>query len=243
MSHIYVWMSTVKLAKRQCLRVTVRVDDVQYLALPAWTLAMVIILLQWRPWLSISHNAYFGKWLQYSNAVANTCTMRVCIHAFLLCLCTPSYTCLHYIMWHRCKEYIFRWGGGVCVSEKYGFKAAWFYLFVVVMIEHLIQQYTNTHSWTLCRFFFFHTQPQTCASRHIDTTTHTRRHTNTHWRIYGSSESGLLMERLPLINASFNDSLLKTGGRVIVCFSSSRAGKKWNDVEIYDICSPVRQNY
>lgn len=133
----------------------------------------------------------------------------------------------------------------VCVSEKYGFKAAWFYLFVVVMIEHLIQQYTNTHSWTLCRFFFFffYTQPQTCASRHIDTTTHTRRHTNTHWRIYGSSESGLLMERLPLINASFNDSLLKTGGRVIVCFSSSRAGKKWNDVEIYDICSPVRQNY
>lgn len=31
------------------------------------------------------------------------------------------------------------------------------------------------------------------------------------------------MERPPLINANFNDSLLKTGGRVIVCFSSSPA--------------------
>lgn len=34
------------------------------------------------------------------------------------------------------------------------------------------------------------------------------------------------MGRLPLINASVNGRLLKTGRRVIVCFSSSLAKKK-----------------
>lgn len=58
-----------------------------------------------------------------------------------------------------------------------------------------------------------------------------------------SFESGLLMEQPPLINASFNDSLIKTGGRVIVCFSSSHSGKERTDVQIYDRDSPGRQSY
>lgn len=58
------------------------------------------------------------------------------------------------------------------------------------------------------------------ASTHERAPTRT---SNTQRWIYGAAESGLLMERRPLINASFNDSLLKTGGRVIVCFSSSPA--------------------
>lgn len=76
------------------------------------------------------------------------------------------------------------------------------------------------------------------------TSTNPPTHTVTHKRtIYVSFESGLLMERPPLINASFNDSPVGTGGRVIVCFSSSPTGKKWNDVQIYEGGSPGRQNY
>lgn len=102
---------------------------------------------------------------------------------------------------------------------------SWLHCFVcATRLTHTYCRYVDTHF-------------QTCASRRTHTSPHAR------CRIYGSFESGLLMERLPLINASFNDSLLKTGGRVIVCFSSSHAGKKWNDVEIYGMCSPVRQNY
>lgn len=49
------------------------------------------------------------------------------------------------------------------------------------------------------------------------------------------------MEILPLISASNNGRLLETGGRVIVCFSSSHSEKR--ETEIYGTCSPVRQNY
>lgn len=51
---------------------------------------------------------------------------------------------------------------------------------------------------TLCLMFL--------TKNYKDVYTHTRART-----IYMSFESGLLMERPPLINASFNDSLLKTG--------------------------------
>lgn len=81
---------------------------------------------------------------------------------------------------------------------------------------------------------------------YTSTDTHQPLHTHpvTHkCTIYVSFESGLLMERPPLINASFNDSPVGTGGRVIVCFSSSPTGKKRNDVQIYEGGSPGRQNY
>lgn len=90
---------------------------------------------------------------------------------------------------------------------------------------------------------FFHAHTPRHVQAHAQANTHTDTRMHTHCWIYGSLESGLLMERLPLINASFNDRLLKTGRRMIVCFSSYRVGKKWNDVEIYGICPPVRQNY
>lgn len=95
-----------------------------------------------------------------------------------------------------------------------------FHQYVVVMII----LYIHTHD--VCDFFF--------TSRHVQTDTlmmHMHAQIHTHSWIYGSFESRLLMERLPLINASFNDRLLKTGRRVIVCFSSSRAGKKKKKVK------------
>lgn len=104
--------------------------------------------------------------------------------------------------------------------------------------------------------YMFNTHPL-ISSTHKQAHTHT---SNTQRWIYGAAESGLLIERRPLINSSFNDSLLKTGGRVIVCFSSSPAAaaagdgveackkkkrkkKKWKRVKIYDSGSPTRQNY
>lgn len=76
-------------------------------------------------------------------------------------------------------------------------------------------------------FLHIHTHSQ---QPHWHNYTHTHKHTHTYTHshrrtIYVSFESGLLMERPPLISASFNDSLLKTGGRVIVCFHHLMLGK------------------
>ena len=176
---------------------------------------------------------------------------NACLRAnvFLLCLLTPSCTCASAMSIEMKEEGLIEcvWVRNI-TSRLQGFICLWF----AVMIEHLIQQHPHrTHSTcTLWRFFFFflfsYTPPDMCEQTHWRK--QTRVHTHTHTRMHAAGfmvplSPGLLMERLPLINASFNDSPLKTGGRVIVCFSSSRAGKKWNDAEIYDMCSPVRQNY
>lgn len=172
---------------------------------------------------------------------------HACLRAnvFLLCPLIPSCTCASAMSIEMKEEGLIEcvWGRNIA-SRLRGFICLWF----VVMMEHLIQQHPHrTHSTcALCRFFFFffssYTPPDMCEQ------THWRKRTHIHTRMHAAGfmvplSPGLLMERLPLINASFNDSPLKTGGRVIVCFSSSRAGKKWNDAEIYDVCSPVRQNY
>lgn len=64
------------------------------IALPAWTLATAIILLWWRPWPSISHKTYFGKWLLYASTLTHSCLMCACAR-FLLCLLALRYTCSH----------------------------------------------------------------------------------------------------------------------------------------------------
>lgn len=72
------------------------------------------------------------------------------------------------------------------------------------------------------------------------TLAHTRVHAR---RIYMSFESGLLMERPSLINASFNDSLKNRRKSNSLFFTVSCWKKTGNDVQIYDSGSPARQSY
>lgn len=156
---------------------------------------------------------------------------NVCLHARVSLFVRSSWNTHAYArrsVWRRCEI----WLQGcivllVCGSYDWASSSA--------VATHAVH---TAHALFVKTFFFsytIHTYKRTRLKPHT--------HTHTHCWIYGSFESGMLMERQPLINASFNNRPLKTGGRVIVCFSSSRAGEKWHDVEIYGEGSPVRQNY
>lgn len=208
--------------------------------------AMAIILPRWRPLPSISHDPYFGKWLRYAKAAADTCSTRVCVQMFFFFVRSSraARAPVRWVSKWRRRVWLSVCGGGILLQGcgvlfVCGLWSWWSTLFNSIRTEHTVHAlYVDFSSF----LFFSYTPPDMCEQ------THWRKRTRIHTRMHAAGfmvplSPGLLMERLPLINASFNDSPLKTGGRVIVCFSSSRAGKKWNDAEIYDVCSPVRQNY
>lgn len=112
-------------------------------ALPA--LAMPVILSLWRSQPSISHHTSKNDSSPWN--VANTCSVCVGVRMPLLCLLLATPPSMLTCAIRPYRTYISIWGG-VCEfeREKYDFNAAWFYLFVEVMIELLNQQHPHGHA-------------------------------------------------------------------------------------------------
>ncbi len=166
-----------KLVNSRCLRVMVRVADVhQHSCLntrcgdnSSSVKALAVNLSQHILWKMTPVCEHWGQ--HVFDVRLHTHTIRV--RPFIL-----SHTCLYVnALWdiHMRRRRMGVW-------KKYGFKAAWSYLFAKVMIEH----FAHTHACTRQRYadFLPHTRPDMCMQTHRHNHSQTNTHTHTHTLIH-----------------------------------------------------------